>query len=192
MFTSLSDILIQKLSYCFFVLFFTYIFSSIIQKGVDLIVVGVKKRVTSEVTLARTRTIRNLLKNTINALLFFLAILMIISQFGVDTRPILTGAGVLGLAFSFGAQTLVKDLISGFFIIAENMFNIGDVVKIGSEKGVVERINLRMTMLRDKDGNLVYIPNSQVTSVVRYKKEKPVSPIIKTSRHAPISSRARF
>lgn len=192
MFTSLSDILIQKLSYCFFVLFFTYIFSSIIQKGVDLIVVGVKKRVTSEVTLARTRTIRNLLKNAINALLFFLAILMIISQFGVDTRPILTGAGVLGLAFSFGAQTLVKDLISGFFIIAENMFNIGDVVKIGSEKGVVERINLRMTMLRDKDGNLVYIPNSQVTSVVRYKKEKPVSPIIKTSRHAPISSRARF
>lgn len=192
MLTSLSDILIQKLAYCFFIFLITYIVSSVLQKSVDLIVVGVKKRVTSEVTLARTRTIRNLLKNTINALLFFIAILMIISQWGVDTRPILTGAGVLGLAFSFGAQTLVKDLISGFFIIAENMFNIGDVVKIGSEKGVVERINLRMTMLRDKDGNLVYIPNSQVTSVVRYKKEKPVSPIIKTTRHAPISSRAKY
>lgn len=152
------------------------------KKGVDLVVVGVKRRFTSESTLARTRTIRQLLKNTINALLFFMAILIVISQWGVDTRPILTGAGVLGLAFSFGAQTLVKDLISGFFIIAENMFNIGDAVKIGGEKGIVEQINLRMTLLRDKDGNRVFIPNSQVTSVVRYKKEKPVSTIIKSSR----------
>ncbi len=117
--------------------------------------------------LAKTRTIRSLLKNVIDAALFLVAFFIILSHWGVNTVPILTGAGILGLAFSFGAQTLVKDFISGFFIIAENQFNIGDAIKVDKYEGEVVKMTLRMTVLKDKKGNMIYIPNSQIETVVK-------------------------
>jgi small conductance mechanosensitive channel len=89
----------------------------------------------------------------------------------MNITPLITGAGILGLAFSFGAQTLVKDLIAGFFIILENQYNVGDQVKLNTEEGVVDKITLRATVLKDKKGNLIYIPNSEIKKVVVIKKK---------------------
>ncbi len=125
----------------------------------------------SDYLVSKTKTIRALLKNVIDAVLFLMALLIILAQWGVNIAPILTGAGILGLAFSFGSQTLVKDLIAGFFIIVEDQFNIGDKIKIDKYEGTVDKITLRLTVLKDKDENTVYIPNSQVINVIRYKRE---------------------
>jgi small conductance mechanosensitive channel len=119
--------------------------------------------------LARTRTIRSLLKNLIDAVLLLITLLIILSSWGVNIIPILTGAGVLGLAFSFGAQTLVKDIIAGFFIILEDQFDVGDTVEIAKIEGEVYKMTLRVTVLKDKKENLIYIPNSQITTVKKLK-----------------------
>lgn len=83
----------------------------------------------------------------------------------IDIRPLLAGAGILGLAISFGAQSLVKDIISGFFILIEDQFVVGDVIEAGGRSGVVERMTLRMVMLRDLRGVVHMIPNGQIATV---------------------------
>ena len=72
------------------------------------------------------------------------------------------------MVVSLGSQSLVKDIVSGFFIISDNEFNVGDRVKIANYEGEVDKITLRTTILRDEKGNLIYIPNSQITTIVRY------------------------
>lgn len=156
-----SDSNLVKFTFTLVVLIVTYVISLIIKKSIDLIFGKVKRSV--------FKTVWSLLKNTIDFILLFIAVMVILSNWGVDIGPIITGAGILGLAFSFGAQTLVKDLIVGFFIITENQFNIGDRVKIGNHEGEVYNMTLRMTVLKDKDENLIYIPNSQITTVVKMK-----------------------
>jgi small-conductance mechanosensitive channel len=94
-----------------------------------------------------------------------LAILMILEEGGVKIGPILAGAGIVGLAFGFGGQYLIKDLISGLFIILENQYRIGDVVNIDSTGGLVEDISLRMTTLRDLNGTVHHIPHGTITKV---------------------------
>lgn len=149
-----------------------FVISSIIKKAIDGLFLGIKKTVKTERALAKSKTVRSFLKNIADGFLFFVAILMILSQFGVNILPILTGASVLGLAISFGAQTLIKDLISGFFILMEDQFNVGDYVKIGNFEGEVYKLTMRLTVLKDKKGNLTYIPNSQINSVIRIKTGK--------------------
>lgn len=149
-----------------------FVVSSIIKKTIDGLFLGIKKTVKTERALAKSKTVRSFLKNIADGLLFFVAILMILSQFDVNILPILTGASVLGLAISFGAQTLIKDLISGFFILMEDQFNVGDYVKIGNFEGEVYKLTMRLTVLKDKKGNLTYIPNSQINSVIRIKTGK--------------------
>ncbi|OGK15362.1 hypothetical protein A2774_03465 [Candidatus Roizmanbacteria bacterium RIFCSPHIGHO2_01_FULL_39_12c] len=144
-----------------------FIASKIAKKSLNLVFTGLKKKVVNANFVAKTKTIRSLLYNIVDTVLLLIAVLIIFSHWGVDIGPILTGAGILGLAFSFGAQTLVKDVISGFFIIVENQFNIGDKIRIGKIEGEVYQMTLRMTVLKDKDGNFVYIPNSQITTVIK-------------------------
>jgi moderate conductance mechanosensitive channel len=147
----------------------TCIVSILTKQAIDLGVAGVKSRFAShDSLLARTRTIRTLLKSIIDVVVWTAAVLIILAHWDVNILPLLTGAGIAGLALSFGAQTLVKDIISGFFIILEDQFSVGDLVKIGTIEGRVERVTLRLTILRDEDDNLVYIPNSQILTVVRY------------------------
>lgn len=164
-----ADFYLNKLFFVAGTLIATYIISSLIKKSLDLVFMGVKNKVTNVYILSKTRTIRSLLKNIIDVVLFLFAVLIILSDFGVNIVPILTGAGILGLAFSFGAQSLVKDLIAGFFIIIENQFNIGDKIQIGKLEGEVSKMTLRITVLKDKSENLIYIPNSQITTVIKLK-----------------------
>lgn len=114
----------------------------------------------------RLRTIKSLFKNIVSYSLLAVILLLLLEEFGVNITPLITGAGILGLAFSFGAQTLVKDLIAGFFIILENQYNVGDQVILNTEEGVVDKITLRTTVLKDKKGNLIYLPNSEIKKVV--------------------------
>jgi len=96
---------------------------------------------------------------------FFTGIYVLKEAFAIDVAPLLASAGVAGLAVGFGAQTLVKDVINGFFILAENQFEIGDTVKIAGVSGTVEDITMRRTVLRDPDGTLHIIPNGSIQLV---------------------------
>lgn len=96
--------------------------------------------------------------------------MMILKELGIDIGPILAGAGVVGLAVGFGAQNLVKDVISGFFILLEDQIRVGDVVQIADKSGVVEKVTLRMVVLRDVSYNVHYIPSGEITVVTNMTK----------------------
>lgn len=119
--------------------------------------------------LKRSLAASKVLKNTLDAIIIVIAFITILSQWGVDVAPLLTGAGIMGLAVSFGAQSLVKDFLSGFFILFEGQFAEGDSVEVNGQKGTVTKMTLRLTVLKDEKGNLIYFPNSQITKVVKLK-----------------------
>ncbi len=112
----------------------------------------------------RGQTISQLLRSVSKVFFVALALLLSLNVF-VDIGPLLAGAGILGLAVSFGAQSLVKDVISGFFFLIEGQFAVGDVIEIAGKSGVVERMTLRVVMLRDVHGALHIIPNGQISMV---------------------------
>ena len=113
----------------------------------------------------RVRTLASVLRSLGLVTIAVAAGLMILSELGADIAPLLAGAGILGLALGLGAQSLVRDLIGGLFILAEQQFHLGDVVKIGDITGTVERMTLRATYLRDLEGILHLIPNGEVRIV---------------------------
>lgn len=165
---------IQKSTFTILVFIAYFIIRVFLNRGIDMLFVKVREKIVRKQVLAKTMTLRSLLKNTVDIIVFLVAVLTILSNIGVNIGPLLTGAGILGLAVSFGSQSLVKDVISGFFIIWEDQFNVGDSVKIAGYEGEVSKITLRTTILRDRDGNKVFIPNSAISSVVRYQKMKKV------------------
>ena len=112
----------------------------------------------------RGRTISQLLRGVGRTIAVLLAILLTIQVF-MPIGPILAGFGILGLAVSFGAQSLVKDVISGFFMLMENQFGVGDVIEAAGKSGSVERMTLRVVVLRDLQGRLHIIPNGEIKSI---------------------------
>jgi len=113
----------------------------------------------------RAETLRHIVGSFGKIVIWGLAILMIIREVGVNTGPLLTTAGILGLAVGFGAQSLVKDVISGFFILFEDQYGVGDAIRIGDMEGVVEHMTLRITVLRNFEGHVHLIPNGSVSSL---------------------------
>ena len=113
----------------------------------------------------RTETLRHIVASFGRIVIWSIAVLMIVDEFKLSTGPLLTGAGIFGLAVGFGAQSLVKDVISGFFILLEDQYGVGDSVKIGEMEGIVEHMTLRMTMLRNFEGHVHVIPNGSVSSL---------------------------
>lgn len=112
----------------------------------------------------RGATIAQLVRGVGRVGVYCVTTLLVLNVF-VNIGPLLAGAGILGLAFSFGAQSLVKDVIAGFFILVENQFGVGDVIEIAGKSGSVERMTLRVTVLRDGEGTMHVIPNSAITTV---------------------------
>jgi moderate conductance mechanosensitive channel len=119
----------------------------------------------------RTETLRVVIRSVSKAVLILLVILMISAELGFSIGPVLASAGIVGLAVGFGAQSLVKDVISGFFILFEDQFGVGDVVRIGDFLGVVERMTLRATVLRNIEGQVYVVPNGNIASVIVLTKE---------------------
>ena len=96
---------------------------------------------------------------------------MILDNFGINMAPLIAGAGIAGLAFGFGGQYLIRDIINGIFILLEGQYHVGDVIKVGEHGGLVESVNLRVTILRDLEGRVIYIPNGEIKSVINMTKE---------------------
>ncbi|HZU23858.1 MAG TPA: mechanosensitive ion channel family protein [Terriglobales bacterium] len=119
----------------------------------------------SHIRAQQLRTVASLARSAGGAIIVFLAIMQILDAVHINIGPLLASAGVAGLAIGFGAQTLVHDVITGFFVLMENQYDLGDTVRVGGVKGTVELMTLRRTVLRDADGAVHTIPNSQITIV---------------------------
>lgn len=116
----------------------------------------------------RIKTLEKLMSNVYFYILFFAMIIMIFGVLKIPIAPLLAGAGVLGLAIGFGAQGIVSDVVTGFFILLEWQLEIDDYVTIGSIEGIVEEVGLRTTKIRSFDGTLNYIPNRNITNVANH------------------------
>lgn len=113
-------------------------------------------------------TVGELLKNVTSITSNFVMIMLVLGELGINLGPLLAGAGIFGLAIGFGAQSLVKDVITGFFVILEDQFAVGDVIQTGTLKGTVEMIGLRSTRLISWTGEVHIIPNGMITTVTNY------------------------
>lgn len=119
----------------------------------------------------RENTLISIFSATAFITIFSVASLMVLQEVGMEIGPLLAGAGIIGLAFGFGGQYLIRDVITGLFIILENQYRIGDVVKFDTLGGTVERITLRMTTLRDLDGVVHHIPHGEIKQVSNLSKQ---------------------
>jgi moderate conductance mechanosensitive channel len=119
----------------------------------------------------RARTLGSLVQRVSSVTISLSALLIILDQFGLNIAPVLTGAGIAGLALGFGAQTLVRDVISGFFLILEDQVRVGDVAAINGVGGLVEQINLRTIVLRDEEGAVHVFPNGAITTLSNRSKD---------------------
>jgi len=113
----------------------------------------------------RVQTLMNLTSQGVTILLWAVVVLMVLTQIGVEIGPLLAGAGIFGLAVGFGAQNLVKDVISGFFMILEDQIRVGDVAILNGTGGLVEKMNFRVTVLRDLSGTVHVFPNGSITTL---------------------------
>ncbi len=119
----------------------------------------------------RARTVGAVMKKSIAAVVWVIALIMVLKEMNFDVRPLLAGAGVIGLAIGFGAQSLVKDVLAGFFILLDNQIRINDVVVINGTGGLVEEINLRTTILRSEDGAVHVFPNGSIQKLANLTRE---------------------
>ncbi|MEY2566048.1 MAG: moderate conductance mechanosensitive channel [Actinomycetota bacterium] len=113
----------------------------------------------------RAATLGDVLAGVSRMLIFAVAGLMVLGQFGLDLAPLIAGAGIAGIAVGFGAQSLVKDFLSGFFIIVEDQYGVGDVVDLGGTTGTVEELTMRVTRVRSVDGTVWFVPNGEIHKV---------------------------
>ena len=119
----------------------------------------------------RAKTLRNVSESALKVAVVTVGGLLFLSNLGLNVTALLAGAGVAGLAVSFAAQNLIRDFIHGFFILLEDQYGVGDIVKVGDLAGVVEKFNLRLTVLRDLEGKAHFIPNSQIQQVTVFTQE---------------------
>ncbi|MGF2615470.1 mechanosensitive ion channel family protein [Rossellomorea aquimaris] len=119
----------------------------------------------NSVSTARAQTLESLAKNIFSYVLIFIFFVTILQIFGIQVTAILAGAGIIGLAVGFGAQGLVSDVVTGFFILLEKQIDVGDFVTAGSFSGIVEAVGLRTTQIRSFDGTLNFLPNREITSL---------------------------
>jgi small conductance mechanosensitive channel len=169
---SLTEIWLLKIFYLLASLLgavlFYYLFKIIIRRFVSLTQKGLKlpKKQISK----RVNTLSHVLENVVKVILFFVVIFLWLRIFNLETTPLVAGVSVFSIVIAFSVQSLLRDVINGFFILLENQFNVGDRVKIGNFEGEVEKMTLRVTVLKDEEGNLHYIPNSEIRAVTWFKK----------------------
>lgn len=113
----------------------------------------------------REDTLISIFRTITTVVLVVIGTVIVLKELGFDIAALATGAGLLGIVVGFGAQSMIKDFLSGMFIILENQYRIGDVVTIGGHSGLVEHISIRMTKLRDLDGSVFFVPNGEITTV---------------------------
>ena len=141
----------------------------VIRRLADRLKVGATPGTTAARRDQRADTIAGVLRSTVSVLIWTLALIIILGKLGIELAPLLAGAGVLGVALGFGAQTVVRDFLAGLFMLLEDQYGVGDVIEIGatgaSVSGTVEAVTLRVTRLRDVEGVLWSVPNGEVRRV---------------------------
>ena len=143
-----------------------HVFDAAIQKIPE----GSSGTIARDAIIQRLKTIRQLITQLSRVVIGLLMGFWILGSVGIDVRPIIAGIGVVGIAVSLAAQNVIRDFINGILILIEDQYNVGDWVEIGKLSGSVEKFTLRVTRLRDFDGNMVVIPNSTIQTVVNYTK----------------------
>jgi len=113
----------------------------------------------------RAATLGDVVSGVVRTVVWSIALLVVLDELGINLAPLIAGAGIAGLAFGFGAQSLVKDVISGLFMLLEDQYGVGDVVTLGEATGTVEDVTLRMTRLRGADGTVWFVPNGEIRRV---------------------------
>lgn len=160
-------------------LLFIVIFAFILTRLVSFFVSRMRRIADTYVGNARRasqlRTVAAIVRATAYGVIGFIVLLQVLPLFNIDLKPLLASAGVVGLGISFGAQSIFKDMLNGVFILIEDQFNVGDVVKIAGLQGSVEDLSLRVTTVRDGDGTVYFIPNSQITTVSNLSREFSVA-----------------
>ncbi len=129
------------------------------------------KKIEDEEAEKRVMTLTSVIQNFLIILVIVVAVMTIIGQLGIEIAPLLATAGIAGVAIGFAAQNLIKDVINGFFLLLWDQIRVGDVVQISGKGGLVEMINLKMTVLRDLAGNVHYIPNGNIDVVTNMTKD---------------------
>ena len=114
---------------------------------------------------ARAETIGSVLKSISSMVIYSIATLLALAEVGINLAPLIAGAGIIGVALGFGAQSLVQDFLSGLFMLAEDQYGVGDVINVGEAEGTVEVVNLRTTRLRGIDGTVWHVPNGEIRRV---------------------------
>lgn len=140
------------------------VLSRVIIRAVRIAVVP-DKSMTEDAEVKRENTLIRIFNGAIKIVILTMSILMIMQEFGIEIGPILAGAGIVGLAVGFGGQYLIRDIITGLFILIENQYRIGDVINVDNTGGLVEDISLRKTTLRDMDGTVHHIPHGEIKKV---------------------------
>lgn len=149
-----------------FIFFVSFILLWLLRFGTHrLVKISKSQEIPSAARAQQLRTLAGIINSVGIFVVLFIAAMQIMPIFGVNIGPVLASAGVAGIAIGFGAQTLVHDVINGFFILLDNQYNVGDIVAVAGVKGTVEAMTLRRTVLRDADGALHTIPNSEIKIV---------------------------
>ncbi len=176
---SWSDLLIGRPLAILGLLLLALVIRWLLRKAIDRVVARAEDPATSKLGMAaeranpmqaarraqRAETMGSLFKSIVTGVVFAIFGTMALSEIGVDIAPIIASAGIIGIALGFGAQSLVKDFLSGIFMILEDQFGVGDIIDIGEATGTVEAVSLRVTRLRDINGTVWYVPNGEIMRV---------------------------
>jgi small-conductance mechanosensitive channel len=165
----------DKLPKIFVVLLVIFVLQRIVLFFVRKMRTSADRQVANFHRAAQLRTIASILRATSYGVLGFIAFLQILNIFEIPYQPILASAGIVGVGVGLGAQSIFKDMINGFFILVEDQYNVGEVVLLAGLKGTVEDLSLRRTSLRDADGTLYVIPNSQIATVSNLSRDYSVA-----------------
>jgi moderate conductance mechanosensitive channel len=165
----------DKLPKIFVVLLVIFVLQRIVLFFVRKMRTSADRQVANFHRAAQLRTIASILRATSYGVLGFIAFLQILNIFEIPYQPILASAGIVGVGVGLGAQSIFKDMINGFFILVEDQYNVGEVVLLAGLKGTVEDLSLRRTSLRDADGTLYIIPNSQIATVSNLSRDYSVA-----------------
>jgi small conductance mechanosensitive channel len=139
---------------------------TVLQRAIRTFRVRIAERLDDREAVKRAETLGRVFRYLVAVVVSLIAGMLVLGELGISVAPILGAAGVVGLAVGFGAQSLVKDYFTGFFILLENQIRVGDVVKLGEHAGLVEVVTLRFVQLRDYDGRVHFVPNGQISTVI--------------------------
>ncbi len=143
-----------------------WVLIAVLQRAIRTLRERIAGRMDDRESAKRAETLGRVFRYLASVVVSLIAAMLVLAELGVSVAPILGAAGVVGLAVGFGAQSLVKDFFTGFFILLENQIRQGDVVKIGDHAGSVEVVTLRYVQLRDYEGNVHYVPNGHISTVI--------------------------